>query len=66
VSLLLVNQELWNLEDAIRIEEKNKDWGEDFVEIARNIYKTNDKRSQIKNDINIKYGSTIVEEKSYE
>jgi len=61
-----VNQEIWDIEDGIRKEERNKDWGEDFIQFARGVYFTNDKRAALKKEINTKYGSEIVEEKSYE
>jgi len=61
-----INQKIWDIEDGIRVEERNKDYAEDFVEFARGVYFTNDKRAAIKKDINLKYGSEIVEEKSYE
>ena len=60
-----INQKIWDIEDGIRVEERNKDYGEDFVEFARGVYISNDKRAAIKKDINLKYGSEIVEEKSY-
>jgi hypothetical protein len=61
-----INKELWDIEDGIREEERNKDWGEDFVQFARRVYFTNDKRSEVKKEINVKYGSDFIEEKSYE
>jgi len=61
-----VNKELWDIEDGIRVEERNKDWGDDFVKLARRVYFSNDKRAEVKKEINLKYGSSIVEEKSYE
>ena len=61
-----INEELWDIEDDIREEERNKDWGEDFVKLARAVYFTNDKRSDVKKEINLKYGSDFIEEKSYE
>tara|TARA_B100000524_G_C23484355_1_gene310963 strand:- start:132 stop:503 length:372 start_codon:yes stop_codon:yes gene_type:complete len=64
--LQMTNQKLWELEDKIRIKELNNDFKEDFVELARNIYKLNDKRYEIKNKINKKYNSIIFEEKIYE
>tara|TARA_B110000261_G_C12788917_1_gene239518 strand:- start:72 stop:446 length:375 start_codon:yes stop_codon:yes gene_type:complete len=64
--LLNINKELWGIEDDIRDEERAKRFGERFIEVARAVYFTNDKRSQIKKDINIKYGSEFVEEKSYQ
>ena len=63
--LQMTNQKLWELEDKIRVKELNNDFKEDFVELARNIYKLNDKRYEIKNKINKKYGSIIFEEKIY-
>ena len=61
-----VNKELWDIEDGIRVKERNKDWGDDFVKLARRVYFSNDKRAEVKKEINLKYGSSIVEEKSYE
>jgi len=60
-----VNQEIWDIEDGIREEERNQDWREDFIKFARGVYFTNDKRAEIKKEINLKYGSEIIEEKSY-
>ena len=61
-----INSELWTIEDDIRECERNKDFGSDFVSLARAVYFTNDKRSQIKKSINLLTGSGFVEEKSYE
>ena len=61
-----INQKLWDVEDEIRIKELNNDFKKDFITLARSIYKLNDKRSEIKKKINIKYNSIIVEEKIYE
>ena len=61
-----INEQLWEIEDDIREEERNKDFGEDFIKLARSVYFTNDKRSDVKKEINLKYGSDFVEEKSYE
>ena len=60
-----INQRLWEIEDKIREKEKEKVFDSEFVELARSVYLTNDKRSQIKRDINDLYGSELVEEKSY-
>ena len=60
-----INHKLWNIEDKIRIKEKLKNFDSEFIEIARSVYIENDKRSAIKREINIKYNSNIVEEKSY-
>ncbi len=61
-----VNQKLWEIEDDIRICEKNADFGLQFIELARAVYKTNDKRAGLKYKINMLLGSEIIEEKSYE
>ena len=59
------NINLWNVEDKIRICEKNKDFGKNFIELAREVYFTNDKRSKIKSEINELLGSNIKEVKQY-
>ena len=64
--LALINSELWKIEDDIRECEKNKKFDEKFVELARAVYFTNDKRSDVKKQINILTGSGFIEEKSYE
>ena len=64
--LLKINQELWNIEDRIRDLELDKDFGKEFVEVARSVYFTNDKRSEIKRQINELTGSKLMEEKSYQ
>ena len=64
--LLDINKQLWDIEDDIRDEERNKRFGERFIELARAVYVTNDERSRIKKNINLKYGSEFVEEKSYQ
>jgi predicted nucleic acid-binding Zn-ribbon protein len=61
-----INCQLWDIEDRIRDLERNKDFGQDFIETARAVYFTNDKRSDVKRRINEKTGSNLVEEKSYE
>ena len=61
-----VNNELWDIEDAIREKEAAKEFDAEFIELARSVYITNDRRSEIKRDINIKLGSDFIEEKSYE
>ena len=60
-----VNLNLWNIEDNIRICEKNKDFGKNFTELARKVYLNNDKRSKIKLEINKILGSNIREIKQY-
>ena len=65
-SLYEVNCELWDIEDHIRDLERKKDFGKDFISTARAVYIKNDKRSEIKREINIKTSSGLIEEKSYE
>ena len=64
-NLVLINETLWDIEDKIRFKERDKEFDNDFVELARSVYFTNDKRAEIKKEINLKYGSLFVEEKSY-
>ena len=64
--LLEINQELWDIEDRIRDLERDKDFEKNFVETARAVYFTNDKRSEVKRQINELTGSKLVEEKSYQ
>jgi len=64
--LLLINKQLWDIEDKIRDKERNKEFDLYFIELARLVYITNDKRSELKKLINLKTKSTFVEEKSYE
>src|SRR5450759_2651151 len=66
IALYNVNCELWDIEDLIRDLERKKDFGKDFIETARAVYFKNDKRSQLKREINIKTSSGLIEEKSYE
>ena len=61
-----INEELWVIEDDIRDKESQKTFDQGFIELARSVYFTNDRRSDVKRDINIKLGSDFVEEKSYE
>ena len=63
--LVSVNQRLWKIEDEIRNKEYNKEFDQEFIELARSVYITNDERSEYKKRINIKYGSNFMEEKSY-
>ena len=60
-----VNLNLWNIEDKLRICEKNKNFGQNFIELARSVYLNNDKRSKIKSKINEVSGSNIKEIKQY-
>jgi hypothetical protein len=61
-----INKKLWNIEDHIRLKEKQKIFDKKFIELARSVYITNDKRAAIKKDINILSESSFIEEKSYE
>lgn len=63
--MIMVNEILWAVEDSIRDKERNKQFDQDFIEMARSVYITNDRRAEIKKRINLKYGSLFVEEKSY-
>ena len=65
-SLYEVNCELWDIEDHIRDPERKKEFGNDFIKTARAVYVKNDKRSELKREINIKTSSGLIEEKSYE
>ena len=65
LNLKKINSSLWEIEDKIRIKESLKEFDEDFIELARSVYKVNDERSLVKREINLKYNSGIVEEKSY-
>jgi hypothetical protein len=60
-----VNKKLWEIEDNIRIKESNQEFDKKFIELARSVYNENDKRASIKKEINQKYNSELVEEKSY-
>jgi translation initiation factor 2B subunit (eIF-2B alpha/beta/delta family) len=61
-----INLKLWDIEDGKRAAEKNNEFGEKFIELARNVYKFNDERAKIKLAINTTLGSNIKEVKSYE
>ncbi len=61
-----VNQALWDIEDRIRLKEKAQAFDAEFVELARAVYFQNDDRAAIKREINLKLGSQLIEEKSYQ
>jgi hypothetical protein len=63
--LFEVNKELWEIEDNIRDKERTKEFDNDFIALARKVYYTNDKRANLKKEINLKYNSNLIEEKSY-
>ncbi len=60
-----INLKLWKIEDAIRLKEKNKEFDDEFVDLARAVYYTNDERSKTKKEINLQTNSELIEEKSY-
>ena len=64
-ALLQVNERLWTIEDDIRDKERAKTFDADFIRLARAVYVENDERAAIKKRVNLKLGSTLVEEKSY-
>lgn len=66
IALYEVNCALWDIEDRIRDLERRKDFGREFISTAREVYFNNDKRSEIKREINLKTSSGLIEEKSYE
>ena len=61
-----INETLWEIEDDIRDKERVKEFDERFIELARQVYFTNDGRSQVKKELNLHLGSLIIEEKSYQ
>jgi hypothetical protein len=63
--LKTINKTLWNIEDDIRDKERHKTFDDEFIELARSVYITNDERSRIKRNINETFGSQLIEEKSY-
>lgn len=64
--LYLINCDLWDIEDHIRDLERQKDFSDDFISTARAVYIKNDRRSELKREINIRTSSGLIEEKSYE
>lgn len=64
--LLTVNEALWEIEDTIRLKERAQAFDQEFVELARAVYIRNDERAAVKREINLKLGSQLVEEKSYQ
>lgn len=64
--LKAINEKLWVIEDDIREKESQKLFDDGFIQLARAVYFTNDRRSEVKHEINLKLGSDFVEEKSYE
>ena len=66
IKITEINGKLWVIEDEIRQCEKDKNFGTKFVKLARDVYFTNDVRSELKKEINILTNSGVIEEKSYE
>ena len=64
--LLAVNELLWDIEDRIRLKERAQAFDQEFIELARSVYFRNDERAAFKREINLKLGSQLVEEKSYQ
>ena len=64
--LKAVNEALWDIEDHIRLKEKAQAFDAEFIELARAVYFRNDERAAVKREINLKLGSQLVEEKSYQ
>ena len=64
--LKAVNEALWDIEDHIRVKEKAQEFDAKFIELARSVYVRNDERAAVKREINLKLGSRLVEEKSYQ
>ena len=66
LQLKSINLTLWDIEDKIRIKEKNKEFDNEFIKLARSVYLNNDRRSETKKELNLMFNSEIIEEKSYE
>jgi uncharacterized protein YukE len=64
--LKAINEALWDIEDDIRDKERAREFDDRFIELARAVYVTNDRRSQVKKELNLHLGSDIIEEKSYQ
>jgi len=65
-ALMRVNLKLWDLENAIRLKEKKVQFDDEFIRLARAIYRFNDERTMLKRKISLKYHSELIEEKEYE
>ena len=60
-----INFGLWEIEDKIRLKDSKNEFDDEFIDLAKSVYKENDKRATLKKEINLKYGSFLIEEKSY-
>jgi hypothetical protein len=65
MKLVAINTKLWEIEDKIRLKEAKKEFDDEFIQLARSVYFNNDDRFAVKKEINLKYGSEIIEEKEY-
>ncbi len=63
--LLSVNLTLWDIEDKIRLKEASKQFDDEFIQLARSVYIQNDRRFELKKQINLSYDSELIEEKEY-
>ena len=63
--LKAINEKIWEIEDGIRDKERERNFDNEFIELARSVYYSNDERAAIKKELNVKLGSGLVEEKSY-
>ena len=63
--LMAINRKLWEIEDRIRAKEAAGTFDDEFIELARSVYFENDKRAAVKREINVKFGSELLEEKQY-
>lgn len=64
--LKAINEVLWVIEDDLRLKESKAEFDQDFIELARSVYITNDRRASVKREINVGVGSNLIEEKSYQ
>lgn len=65
-TLRSINERLWDIEDRIRLKEASREFDDEFIELARSVYRVNDERARVKRRINELLGSGIIEEKSYQ
>jgi len=64
--LKFINEKLWVIEDDLRLKESKAEFDRDFIELARSVYLTNDRRASVKREINLEVGSKLIEDKSYQ
>jgi hypothetical protein len=64
--LKTINEVLWVIEDDLRLKESRAEFDQEFIELARSVYITNDRRASVKREINVCVGSNLIEEKSYQ